>query len=45
MIGAGGSCKCSGRAATLAILLLFWPRIDRLLGSVGWTRDAKPAQQ
>ncbi|MET4089343.1 TctA family transporter [Bradyrhizobium sp. RT7b] len=49
MIGSGGNLKVLwssgliGWITTLAILLLFWPVIDGLLGRVGWTGRAKPA--
>src|SRR5512141_2185530 len=51
MIGAGGSLKVFwsnglvGSITTLAILLLFWPLIDRLLGSVRRAQGAKPASR
>jgi len=49
MIGSGGNLKVFwssglvGSITTLAILLLFWPVIDGLLGRAGWTGRAKPA--
>jgi TctA family transporter len=49
MIGSGGNLKVFwsnslvGSITTLAIVLLFWPVIDRLLRCVGWPRRAKPA--
>jgi putative tricarboxylic transport membrane protein len=47
MIGAGGDLKVFwsnglvGSITTLAILLLFWPVIDGVLGRIGWARRAK----
>ncbi|MET4022631.1 TctA family transporter [Bradyrhizobium sp. S3.2.12] len=49
MIGSGDDQKVFwsnglvGSITTLAILLLFWPVIDGLLGRAGWRRRAKPA--
>jgi TctA family transporter len=49
MIGSGGNLKVFwsnglvGSITTLAIVLLFWPVIDRLLRCVGWPRQTKPA--
>jgi TctA family transporter len=46
MIGSGGDLKVFwsnglvGSITTLAIVLLFWPVIDGLLGRVGLTRGA-----
>ena len=47
MIGSGGDMKVFwsnglvGSITTLAIVLLFWPLIDKAFGSVGLWRPAK----
>jgi putative tricarboxylic transport membrane protein len=49
MIGAGGDLKVFwsnglvGSITPLAIVLLFWPVIDAVLGRVGWTQRATHA--
>lgn len=49
MIGSGGDLKVFwsnglvGSITTLAIVLLFWPAIDALLGRVRWTQRTKSA--
>jgi TctA family transporter len=51
MIGAGGDLKVFwsnglvGSITTLAIVLLFWPVVDRVLSRLGWTQRSRTASR